>query len=177
MTDPDERTTPQGIGVERLRAIRGGHRGVVTCLTKQIDELLAVELVGECISKLNVLLQQLNNKFDKLQDIDHDIITVCKLKEIEREMEESEIMTAKVLDYKRKVEEALSVVMSRRSHTIMIVEPTPLASTSSTKAGLPKITLSTFQGNVTNWTSFWESFNSAVHENNKISKKLISLTT
>ena len=113
MTDSDERTTPQGIGVERLRAIRGGHRGVVTRLTKQIDELLAAELVGECVSKLNVLLQQLNNKFDKLQDIDRDIITVCKLEEIEREMEESEIMTEKVLDYKRKVEEALSVVTSR----------------------------------------------------------------
>ena len=82
-SEADERATPQGIGVERLRAIRGGHRGVVTRLTKQIDELLAVELVGESVSKLNVLLQQLNNKFDKLQDIDHDIITVCKLEEIE----------------------------------------------------------------------------------------------
>jgi len=56
-------------------------------LTKQIDELLAVEMVGECVSKLNVLLQQLNNKFDKLQDIDRNIITVCKLEEIEHEME------------------------------------------------------------------------------------------
>jgi len=65
-TKSNERTTPQGIGVERLRAICGG---VVTCLTKQIDELLAVELVGKCVSKLSVLLQQLNNKFDKLQDI------------------------------------------------------------------------------------------------------------
>ena len=91
---------PQGIGVERLRAIQGEHRGGVTRLTKQIDDLLAVELVGESIAKLSVLLQQLNNKFDKLQVIDHDIMNVCKLKEIERELEESEVTTAKVLDYK-----------------------------------------------------------------------------
>jgi len=109
-TKSEERTTPQGIGMERLRAIHGGHRGVVTRLTKQIDELLAVELVGECVSKLNVLLQKLNNKFD---NIDRDIITVCKLEEIEREMEESEVMAAKFLDYKRKVEETLSVVTVR----------------------------------------------------------------
>ena len=55
-TESKEHTTTQGIVVERLRAIRGGHRGVVTHLTKQIDELLAAELVGECVSKLNVLL-------------------------------------------------------------------------------------------------------------------------
>jgi len=59
------------------------------------------------------LLEQLNNKFDKLRNIGRDIITVHKFKEIEREIEESEIMTAKVLDYKRKVEEALSIVTSR----------------------------------------------------------------
>jgi len=63
-TNTKEHTKTQGIGVERLRAKRGGHRGVVTRLTKQIDELLAAAQVGECVSKLNVLMQQLNNKFD-----------------------------------------------------------------------------------------------------------------
>jgi len=151
-TESEECTTTQGIGVERLRAIRGGHRGVVTRLTKQLDELLAAELVGECVSKLNVLLQQLNNKFDKLQEMDRDIITLCKLEEIKREMEESEIMTAKVLDYKRKVEEALSVVTFRRNLTTSVVDLTPVASTSNAKARLPKITLPKFRGNVIKWT-------------------------
>ena len=155
----------QGIGVERLRAVRGGHWGGVMRLTKQIDDLLAVELVGESIAKLSVLLQQLNNKFDKLQVIDHEIMNVCKFEEIKREIEESEVTTAQVLDYKRKVEEALSLITSIRSLK-MAVEPAQLTATASSRACLPKMTLPKFRGNVTNWVSFWESFKSAVHENN-----------
>jgi len=58
--------------------------------------------VGECVSKQNVLVQQLN---DKSQGIDRNIITVWILEKIELEMEENEVMTAKVLDYKRRLKE------------------------------------------------------------------------
>ena len=58
--------------------------------------------MGECVSKQNVLVQQLN---DKSQGIDRNIITVWILEKIELEMEENEVMTAKVLDYKRRLKE------------------------------------------------------------------------
>ena len=87
-----------------------------------------------------MLLQQL---IDKSQSIDH-IIIVWILEKIELEMEENEVMTAKVLNYKRKVEEALFIVISRRSLTTSIIKPTPVASTSNVKAHLPKITLLKF---------------------------------
>jgi len=45
-----------------------------------------------------------------------------------------------------------------------------VASTSNAKARLPKITLPKFRGNVTNWTSFWESFKLAMHKNTDILK-------
>ena len=35
---------------------------------------------------------------------------------------------------------------------------------------LPKLTITKFRGEVTNWTSFWDSFKSAIHENREISK-------
>ena len=110
--------------------------------------------MGEHVSKLNMLLQPL---IDKSQSIDH-IIIVWILEEIELEMEGNKVMTAKVLNYKRKVEEALFIVISRRSLTTSIIKPTPVASTSNVKAHLPT------------QVSFLESFNSAMHENNKISK-------
>ena len=37
------------------------------------------------------------------------------------------------------------------------------------KAKLPKLILPRFRGDVTKWTSFWDSFKSAVHENEAIS--------
>ena len=33
---------------------------------------------------------------------------------------------------------------------------------------LPRLTLPTFKGNVTPWTSFWESFHSAIHSNSQL---------
>ena len=44
----------------------------------------------------------MNNQLDKLQVIDHIIVNACKLRKIEWEMEKSEVMTVKVLDYKGK---------------------------------------------------------------------------
>ena len=52
----------------------------------------------------------------------------------------------------------------------MALEPAQLTATASGRVYLPKMTLPKFRGNVTNWVSFWESFKSAVHENNKILK-------
>ena len=63
--------------------------------------------------KNELLLQQLNNKFDKLQVIYHIIINVCKLEKIEREMEKSEVMTTGFgLQGK-----ALSIVTARQNPT------------------------------------------------------------
>ena len=35
---------------------------------------------------------------------------------------------------------------------------------------LPKLTIWTFNGKITAWTPFWDSFNSAIHENSELSK-------
>ena len=43
-------------------------------------------------------------------------------------------------------------------------------SASQVKAKLPKLTLPKFRGDLTNWMSFWDSFESAVHKNPSISK-------
>ena len=46
---------------ERMRSIRGGHRGVVTKIVREVDELLSTEglMTAERASQLNVKLQQL----------------------------------------------------------------------------------------------------------------------
>ena len=52
---------------ERLRAVRGGHRGVTTKLIKEADELLAVSpLTVEGRSRLDVINKQLRLKVELL---------------------------------------------------------------------------------------------------------------
>ena len=37
-----------------------------------------------------------------------------------------------------------------------------------TRPRLPRLTLPTFKGDVTHWTSFWDSYNSAIHSNSQL---------
>lgn len=45
-----------------------------------------------------------------------------------------------------------------------------LTSATSYKPRLPKLLLAKFKGEVTKWNTFWDSFKSAIHDNNDISK-------
>ena len=42
-------------------------------------------------------VQQLNNKMHALQDLNRKILTLCSVKEIEQEIEDSEAVDAKIL--------------------------------------------------------------------------------
>ena len=83
-------------------------------------------LSSESVDQLNVLLQQLNNKMHVLQDINREILTLCSVKEIEREIEDLEAVDAKILKYKRKIEQALRslALRSNRSKSVEAAEPT-----------------------------------------------------
>ena len=41
---------------------------------------------------------------------------------------------------------------------------------SHSKAKLPKLVLKTFDGDITNWTTFWDSYKSAIHSDLTVSK-------
>ena len=79
MTEKEKLSLPS---IEHV--IRGGNRGIITKATREIDELLLGEMMtSESVDRLNVLLQQLNNKMHVLQDIDHEILTLCPMDKIE----------------------------------------------------------------------------------------------
>lgn len=63
MSGEDNERTLSHPTIECLCVIRRAHRGVVTKANREIDELLLVDpLTSESVDRLNVLLQQLNNK-------------------------------------------------------------------------------------------------------------------
>ena len=47
---------------------------------------------------------------------------------------------------------------------------TTTASATSPKTKLPKLSLTKFKGQITKWSSFWDSFESAIHKNHEISQ-------
>ena len=159
--------------LERLKAVRAGHRGVITKLTRELDEALTSgTATGEKVGRLNVIYEQLQNKLSVLQKIDNEVLALCTVDNKEREIDESEVITARILDYRRRTEAFLkptsvTVTASAVGSSPPIVSP---ALVPAAKTCLPKLELQKFKGNIIGGTSFWDSFKSAVHNKPDISK-------
>lgn len=229
MTEPKEK-------LERLRARRGGHRGVCTKLEKEAIELTQTP-EHDKIERCEVIAKQLEAKIKILNEIDEEILNICDVKEIQNEIEESAEVSDRILETIRIIEKhtktapkgqghihtnaKVSVVDSSLNSTVdeeqqniegTIENSSNSATTSSgnventsidtnivnnspTSTGqaaantttissspanlpkLPKLQLPKFGGRVTEWSSFWDSYDSAIHSNPNISKvnKLQSL--
>ena len=93
--------------------------------------------------------------------------------DIEAEIKDSQRAIEKVMACKRKIDLKLKQKSSgsgdnhSESHSSTSQVP---ARTSQAKAKLPKLTLPKFRGEFTKWNTFWDSFQSAIHDNPEISK-------
>ena len=78
------------VSLDWLKAVQGGHQGVLTRSTNKLYELLSIapteaqDKVG--IRRLKILNQQLQNKLKILQKYDDDILALCNIDEIEHEI-------------------------------------------------------------------------------------------
>jgi len=154
--------------LDRHKAVRAGHQGVIMKLTCELDGALTGDpaATGEKVGHLNVIYEQLQNKLNALQKIDNEVLALCATKDIEREIDESEVITAWILDYRCRIEVFLKLVTEPAAATASALSPptVSLSLTSSARTHLPKLELQKFKGNVIGWTSFWDSFKSAVHD-------------
>jgi len=154
--------------LERSRAVRGGHHGVVTKLVHEAEGILMNDsLTPDHRSKLTVIKQPLDGKLKLLSDMDEKILNLCEVDAIETEVNESEAIVAKVIDCKLKIEKSPVEPPPAvpPSSPAIVAPPVPPA-----KVRLPKLTLPKFKGDIKNWISFWDLFQSAVHNNDSIPK-------
>ena len=126
------------MNLERLRSVRGGHRGVITKLTRELDTLL----VGEPrdIGRSQVINEQLKNKLSLLQKFDSNILTLCETDNIAREIDESETINATVIDYKCRIDACLKPPPAPETMPA-IVAPLPVVA----KTCLPRLELGKFR--------------------------------
>ena len=185
----------------RLRAKRAGNRGVVTKLMGQVETILQ-QSPGELNAKTRDQLQRidsmLSEKSTLLNELNDQIIAVCKVEEIEKEIDETETLKMRIMDTRADISTktnppATKVVPGEittppeqvNTHAEPPEHPpassgfnqgtqsftNPFSSHQSTlKVKLPKLTLPKFRGSITNWISFWDAYNSAVHNNTMLSK-------
>lgn len=160
-----------------MPAISRGHRSATTKYLKEIDEILehnaTTEATNESKTKLNTLKQQITGKISTSNASDEKILAVCDVKDINGEIDESENLVAKVTEHLVKlvtvIQETimplnnLSNSTGATNNTPTTINNTPI--TSSSRSRLPKLPLPQFKAEFTKWSTFWDSFKSAVHEN------------
>ena len=153
-------------GVARKKKIRGGHKASATRMLSQIDALLREE--SSDLSKLQQLRLSLQEKLETLRLLDGEMLDLVEEGELTSEIEQADafregIYTAMIKIDKRVGEAGVVATgSSPESHEAVI----PRA---GDRVNLPKLELRPFSGDITAWTTFWESYESAVHNSRDLS--------
>ena len=85
----------------RKRAIRVGHRGVITKLTKKADSILDndEELEAESSeTRLQTINIMLSDKLKIVKELDEQVLSLCEVEDISREIEEADDIISRVFD-------------------------------------------------------------------------------
>ena len=85
----------------RIRAVRGGNRGVITKLINEAEGLLKEELLER--GRLNTINGLLEEKLRFVKELDEKIIEICEVVDISSEIDEAEELVSRVLDTQRHI--------------------------------------------------------------------------
>ena len=143
--------------------MRGGHKSSTTKMIARVEEMLSTEESFD-IFKLNQLRMSLKEKLDEIKVLDREILTLIGDEEMDDEI-------AQVDRYKERI--YLTLIMIEKataSASLASTATTATPTTHSKKVSLPKLIIKPFNGKLTAWTPFWDSFSSAIHENPELSR-------
>ncbi|XP_044167431.1 uncharacterized protein LOC122951484 [Acropora millepora] len=183
----------------RLRAMRAGNKGVVTKLIGEAETILdgIHPLEEKARNRLARIEKVLKEKSELIHDLDEKIIAVCNVEDIEKEIEDAEDLKMRVMDAIEAMSlgttpttpltSNVSSNLEQGNNALFIppsspglysASPQPPQGNSGTgtetpkaaRTKLPKLTLRRFKGDVTQFRTFWDTFESAVHSNPGLTK-------
>lgn len=183
----------------RLRATCVGNKGVVTKLIAETEGILhgPYPLEEKTRNRLARIEKVLKEKTELIHDLDEKIIAVCKVEDIKEEIENAEDLKMRVMDAIEAISigtmpttpfnSSSSSNLTQGTNTIFIPPSSPGSSSGSqqqpqgnfgngtenpktARTKLPKITLHRFKGDVTQFRTFWDTFESQVHSNPRLTK-------
>ena len=157
----------------RKKKVRAGHKSSATRMVSKVEGILSSAGTTDT-SKLSQLNMSLREKLEEIKVLDGEILSLVEDGDLENEIAQADL-------YKERVYSTLILIEKATRPPAAV--PTPPPSTSSTattrpaptsthtnKVRLPKLTIKPFNGRLTAWPPFWDSFKSAIHENPELSK-------
>ena len=183
--------------LERLRKIRGGQRGATGKLIQTAKEAIR-QNIGKAnvdvLARTSAMCIQLKEKRRTIEQLDNQILDKCPSTDIDREIEDVTEVSTRIIEIITKLEDfALGKYVPREEQestatpntvvppwnsstpTREMSPPTSLErsnsenSTFRQQVRLPTINLPQFNGDVTRFQSFWQSFKCSIDENESIS--------
>ena len=116
----------------------------------------------------------IKEKLNEIRTLDSEILALANEEELDEEIAQADL-------YKERIYSTL-IAIERASRPLpttvaaSAVAPTDTGGIASTvgsaarnKVRLPKLTIKPFNGQLTMWTPFWDSFSSTIHENPELS--------
>ena len=91
--------------IERKRAIRSANRGVLTKYMKEAMEHMSEEMDQSKLDRLTTLNKLLNEKLALVIKFDSKMLEECDIKDIGKDIEESEEIKSRVYETKNKIEQ------------------------------------------------------------------------
>ena len=159
--------------LKRKVRVRAGHKGYVT---KTITDARALISSGDQadLKKLKSLQSILRDKLAEIKGLDREIADETKEECIDQEVADSCEFASAVYECIADIEalcgekeKSANESQASGAGSIPSQLVTPAIGSAPTK--LPKLELKKFYGNPVEWAPFWDSFNSAVHQNSSIS--------
>ena len=188
MTEETEAAAAKRATLNRKKRSRVGHRASATRLINQATT--AMEAAEVDTDQLQLTKQLLLEKTKLLKTLDEEIAELVPEDQLEDEIQQADQQIERVYSTIAKITKALGppprartptppvervetdppAPAARRSPppTESVKAPTPTIATDRVK--LPKISLPHFRGELLRWTAFWDSFESAVHSNDRLSE-------
>ena len=149
--------------------IRNGHRLVLRNNISKARELLPqpkAEITEEARLKLEAIKKLVECKHTTLEKVNGEILEHCDSDSVEKEIVDCG-------ELESEIEEIICLithVLSKQTHqTVTVASPANTERSSNIhtskdniKVKLPKLELPSFNGDITQWTGFWESFSSTI---------------
>ena len=156
----------------RKKKVRGGHRASATRTVTQIYEAIEnPDNPESTLTKMKQCKDALLEKLDTVKQLDAEILDAVDESEVEHEIDQADVFKEKV---QRAIIDATGVITAKevvppvREHST-VATPPPLVSHTTARVKLPKLSIKKFNGDLTKWSTFWDTFESSIHQNTELS--------
>lgn len=150
------------------KRVRGGHRASATKMMRKAEELLSREEPN--LAELAKLKLSLQEKLVVLKTLDTDIVHHVKEDDIAEEIEETDTYMEDVYATMAKLDQLAITTTSALAAPVPAAPVIRGPPSLDTKVKLPKLTIQPFKGELTTWTTFWDSYHAAIDANTSLSK-------